>query len=162
MSAPYINPPATSKDLPFYSPSTATENLQTANPTEHHSFISGNLQRAQHPDLPLFPDTPPGNDPMQSSAMTGSGNISAKLHECPVCPYKTTNSSHLKQHFRVHSGEKPYPCPQCSMRFTQKSNLQRHLLVHTRNKTHSCDFCSFTSFNRVDFALHMRSEHINK
>ncbi|XP_068248106.1 zinc finger and BTB domain-containing protein 49-like isoform X2 [Palaemon carinicauda] len=45
----------------------------------------------------------------------------------PECGYVTDRESWLKQHFRKHTGERPFSCPYCSFRSAQKGNLNVHV-----------------------------------
>ncbi|KAG0420337.1 hypothetical protein HPB47_003547 [Ixodes persulcatus] len=53
-------------------------------------------------------------------------------HNCPFCPYGTRKLGNLKQHVRVHTGERPFSCTHCSKTFRQRLHLQRHLHTHGR------------------------------
>lgn len=50
--------------------------------------------------------------------------------------------SELRNHKRVHTGEKPYESETCRRCFGTVSQLKTHQRIHTREKPHKCDECS--------------------
>ena len=43
------------------------------------------------------------------------------------CKQVFKKSCNLRDHFRKHTGQRPYDCPKCHKTFTQSGNLGRHL-----------------------------------
>lgn len=64
-----------------------------------------------------------------------------RSHMCDVCGAKFTEASKLRSHLRKHSGEKPYVCEVCTTGFSWSAALVRHMRTHTREKPYKCPTC---------------------
>lgn len=43
--------------------------------------------------------------------------------QCPVCTKLLANSGSLRNHMKLHSGQKPHSCQHCGKTFSQKGEL---------------------------------------
>ena len=68
----------------------------------------------------------------------------ANFHcDYPGCNGTYSKRSHLKEHQRIHTSEKPYIClwEGCSSKFGQAGTLTRHYRKHTGEKPYRCELC---------------------
>ena len=90
----------------------------------------------------------------------GQPLFTRKVHQCTLCSFSAYTPSGLKEHFRTHTGEKPFACPHCSYKSNKKFNLKLHLRIHTGEKPFSCPFCTYQSSNSSHVNRHIRT-HID-
>jgi KRAB domain-containing zinc finger protein len=65
-----------------------------------------------------------------------------KRHKCSDCGWAFKLKSHLTNHIRKHTGEKPYHCSICNKRSATNSSLKIHLRTHSGEKPYQCKICN--------------------
>ncbi|XP_045180380.2 oocyte zinc finger protein XlCOF28-like [Mercenaria mercenaria] len=100
---------------------------------------------------------------IQDGPMQALGTKSAKdpsSLKCEQCSKTFTRSWLLKNHQRVHTGERPYKCAFCDKAFADKSNLRQHQKIHTTTeKLFQCGICQRTFAQRRYLMKHATEIH---
>uniref|UniRef100_A0A8C5XV10 Zinc finger protein 324A n=1 Tax=Microcebus murinus TaxID=30608 RepID=A0A8C5XV10_MICMU len=86
---------------------------------------------------------PPGEKPFECRVFVKSSDLLKHLGPTSgaQCGKAFSQTSHLTQHQRIHSGETPYACTACGKAFRHSSSLVRHQRIHTAEKSFRCGEC---------------------
>ena len=70
--------------------------------------------------------------------------VKPRRHICPECNKAFKQKHHLREHMRIHSGEKPHQCFSCGKRFRHSGSYSQHM-------TNRSKFCTVRTGAGVGF-----------
>ncbi|CAL4118424.1 unnamed protein product, partial [Meganyctiphanes norvegica] len=117
----------------------------------------GNIGIKQEVDLKDEPENMENNAALAEVTTDGRIDLNFYLQQaiqsasmpCPLCKKEFKSQSGLRDHIRLHTGERPFECEFCQMSFARASHLKRHRRMHTGEKPFECRICG-KDFSRGD------------
>ncbi|XP_053103138.1 zinc finger protein 236 isoform X2 [Hemicordylus capensis] len=116
-------------------------------PTSDPINVTTRLIQDQSQELELHTQRPP--------FLEDNEDQSKRSYRCEYCNKGFKKSSHLKQHVRSHTGEKPYKCQLCGRGFVSSGVLKSHEKTHTGVKAFSCSLCNTSFTTNGSLTRHM-------
>eukprot|EP01052_Picozoa_sp_SAG31_P005841 SAG31_NODE_263_length_18841_cov_17.270996_9_plen_721_part_00 len=92
---------------------------------------------------------------------TGDAARTQAIHPCthPGCGYVASQRRYLKEHLRVHSGDRPYKCtwPGCTYASAGSGHVARHMRTHTGERPYTCPVqgCDYAASQSGHLRTHM-------
>ena len=87
-----------------------------------------------------------------------SGTLERTDQTCTVCQKVFRDSTALKRHSLVHSGERPHSCSHCEKRFRRRDHLKAHEVAHHSGVTsHECKTCDAAFNTRYALTVHVKT-----
>ncbi|CAH1776972.1 unnamed protein product, partial [Owenia fusiformis] len=71
----------------------------------------------------------------------GTQDDPMQLFPCSICHKIYRHRRTLKEHMRIHTGEKLHECELCLKRFLKRAHLTEHVRIHTGEKPYECEIC---------------------
>lgn len=76
--------------------------------------------------------------------------------QCSICSKLLANSGSLRNHMKIHTGERPHSCQYCGKSFSQSGNLAAHVRSHSGERPFMCEQCGRSFSQRPELQRHLQ------
>lgn len=123
----------------------------------NQNFVSPSLSDSPSPSQ-MADIASPHSRSLNSSYLScnNGGSHGNTKHACEVCKKTFKTQNILRQHMRIHTGDKPFVCDICTKAFSQMASLKYHLATHSDARPYRCEVCSKTFKLKPPFKKHIK------
>ena len=162
-SAPAPTTPASKKKGATPRPKAAPLSKQSSTPSAPKSS-SNKSSKIPHKKRAIeikvdSDDEDDDDDDDEVSEVTTTSGGKRREWTCGLCNQVFQTSTALKEHKKVHIGEKPLACNICQKPFKQKTSLEAHIQKHKDDDSRTCKPCDKQFASRMDLRKHQQTEH---
>ncbi|XP_069098775.1 zinc finger protein 398-like [Pleurodeles waltl] len=98
------------------------------------------------------------NSPQSKCASNLAKLPPVRAFPCSDCEKSFFKMPQLVQHYRTHTGERPYACSFCDKTYNRSYHLKDHIRTHTGERPHMCLVCQQTFTYKSHFNSHRRKK----
>ncbi len=105
-------------------------------------------------------DTLRGTHPYGHFGTTSANYRMGNVHRptCDICLKSFSETSKLKRHMQIHTGQFSFYCEICKKGFNERSNYNYHMNRH-EGKTFPCSYCNVRYSAESSLKKHLRAVH---